>query len=69
MSRKLNAYPTAETEDRLLRVEVESRDDLGRLAEWLRAPIVKDREGNDAVVDVRDMIMYFVRREAEEVEA
>jgi hypothetical protein len=59
---RLNARPTAETENRLLKVEVESLEDLERLARWLRAPIVKDREGNESVIDVRDGVLYFVRR-------
>jgi len=59
---RLNAQPTAETESRLLKVEVESLKDLEKLARQLRAPIVRDREGNDAVIDVRDGVLYFVRR-------
>jgi len=59
---RLNARPTEETERALLKVEVETVEDLERLAEWLKAPIVKDGEGNDAVIDARDAIMYFVRR-------
>jgi hypothetical protein len=59
---RLNARPTEETERDLLKVEVESLEDLERLAERLGAPIVQDREGNDAVIDVRDGVMYFVRR-------
>ena len=60
---RLNAQPTAETESRLLKVEVESLEDLEKLAKWLGAPIVKDRRGNDCVIDVRDGVLYFVRRE------
>ena len=59
---RLNAQPTAETENRLLKVEVESVEELERLAKWLGAPVVRDREGNDAVIDVRDGVLYFVRR-------
>jgi len=59
---RLNARPTAETENRLLKVEVESLKDLERLAKRLGAPIVKDREGNESVIDVRDGVLYFVRR-------
>jgi hypothetical protein len=59
---RLNAQPTSETERALLKVEVESMEDLERLAKWLGAPVVRDREGNDAVVDVRDGVLYFVRR-------
>ena len=59
---RLNARPTAETERALLKVEVESAEDLERLAERLKAPIVKDGEGNDAVIDARDLVPYFVRR-------
>lgn len=59
---RLNARPTEETENRLLKVEVESIEDLEKLAMWLKAPIIKDREGNDAVIDVRDLVLYFVRR-------
>jgi hypothetical protein len=59
---RLNARPTEETERDLLKVEVESLEDLEGLAERLGAPIVQDREGNDAVIDVRDGVMYFVRR-------
>ena len=58
---RLNAKPTEETERSLLKVEVESLEDLERLARWLGAPIVKDGEGNDAVIDIRDGILYFVR--------
>jgi len=60
---RLNAQPTAETESRLLKVEVESVEELERLAKWLGAPVVRDREGNDAVIDVRDGVLYFVRRD------
>lgn len=59
---RLNAKPTEETERALLKVEVESLEDLERLARWLGAPIVMDRQGNDAVIDVRDLVLYFVRR-------
>jgi hypothetical protein len=59
---RLNAKPTEETERALLKVEVETVEDLMKLAERLKAPIVKDGQGNDAVIDVRDAIMYFVRR-------
>jgi hypothetical protein len=59
---RLNARPTAETESRLLKVEVEAVEDLMKLAKWLDAPITKDREGNDAVIDARDLVLYFVRR-------
>ena len=59
---RLNARPTEETERALLKVEVESAEDLERLAEWLKAPVVRDREGNDAVIDARDLVLYFVRR-------
>ena len=59
---RLNARPTEETERALLKVEVESLEDLERLARWLGAPIVMDRQGNDAVIDVRDLVLYFVRR-------
>ena len=59
---RLNARPTEETERSLLKVEVESAEDLERIAEWLKAPIVKDGEGNDAVIDARDLVLYYVRR-------
>ena len=59
---RLNARPTEETERILLKVEVGSREELERLAEWLKAPIVKDREGNDAVIDAGDLVLYYVRR-------
>jgi hypothetical protein len=59
---RLNARPTEETERALLKVEVETVEDLAKLAEWLKAPIVKDREGNDAVIDARDLVFYFVKR-------
>jgi hypothetical protein len=58
---RLRARPTKELEERLLKVEVESREDLERLAAWLGAPIVEDGEGGEAVVDARDMIMYCRR--------
>lgn len=58
----MNAQPTAETERALLKVEVESMEDLERLAKWLGSPIVRDREGNESVIDVRDGVLYFVRR-------
>jgi hypothetical protein len=59
---RLNARPTEETERILLKVEVGSREELERLAERLKAPIVKDREGNDAVIDAGDLVLYYVRR-------
>jgi phage terminase Nu1 subunit (DNA packaging protein) len=56
---RLRARPTKELEERLLKVEVESGEDLERLAAWLGAPIVEGGEGDEAVVDARDMIMYY----------
>ena len=59
---KVRACPTKETEEQLLKVEVESSEDLEKLAERLDAPIMECKRGQDMLIDTRDKILFYKKR-------
>ena len=59
---KVRACPTKETEEQLLKVEVESAEDLEKLAERLDAPIMECKRGEDMLIDARDKILFYKQR-------
>jgi len=60
---RIKACPTEKAEDQLLKIEVESNDDLDKLADRLDSPIMACKRGHDAVVDARDKVIFFKKRE------
>ena len=60
---RIRACPTRETEEQLLKLEVESSDDLEKLAERLDTHIVEcSRTGEDMVIDVKDKLLFCKKR-------
>jgi len=60
---RIKACPTEGTEEQLLKIEVESDEDLEKLAAYLDVPIIECRKGYDAVIDARDKILFFRKKE------
>ncbi len=59
---RIRACPTKETEEQLLRIEVESSGDLEQLAERLDTHILECKIGEDMVVDVKDKLLFYKKR-------
>jgi len=59
---RIRACPTKETEEQLLKVEVESSEDLEKLAERLDTHILECRKGEDVVLDVKDKLLFYKKR-------
>ena len=59
---RIRACPTKETEEQLLKIEVESTEDLEKLAERLDTHILECRTGEDIVVDVKDKLLFSRKR-------
>jgi hypothetical protein len=60
---RIKACPTEKTEEQLLKIEVESNEDLEKLATYLATPIIECKRGYDGVIDARDKILFYRRRE------
>jgi len=63
---RIRACPTEKTEEQLLKVEVESAEDLEKLAGRLDTPIMECERGNDVIIDARDKMLFFKKREKDE---
>ncbi len=59
---RIKASPTKETLDQLLKIEVESEEDLEKLAERLDTHVLECRTGEDMVIDAKDKIAFFKKR-------
>jgi hypothetical protein len=62
---RIKGCPTEETERQLLKIEVESGEDLEKLAGHLDAPVMKCKKGYDIVIDARDRILFYKKKEKE----
>jgi hypothetical protein len=61
---RIKACPTERAEEQLLKIEVESDEDLEKLAAHLDVPIIEcSRKGYDAVIDARDKILFYRKKE------
>ncbi|MCL0049211.1 hypothetical protein M1O14_01985 [Dehalococcoidia bacterium] len=60
---RIRACPTKETEEQLLRIEVESSEDLEKLAQRLDTHILECRTGEDMVIDVKDKLLFNKKKE------
>ena len=60
---RIKACQTEGTEEQLLKIEVESDEDLEKLAAYLDVPIIECRKGYDAVIDARDKILFYRKKE------
>jgi len=61
---RIRACPTKETEEQLLRIELESSDGLDQLAEKLDTHILEcPSTGEDMVIDVKDKLLFYKKRE------
>ena len=63
---RIRACPTEKTEEQLLKVEVESVEDLEKLAGQLDTPVMECKRGNDVIIDARDKLLFYKKREEDE---
>ena len=57
---RIRACPTKETEEQLLRIEVEASEDLEKLAERLDTHILEcGKGGEDMVIDIKDKLLFY----------
>lgn len=59
---RIRACPTPKTEEQLLRIEVESSEDLEKLAERLDTHILECGKGEDMVLDIKDKLLFYKNR-------
>ena len=62
---RVRACPTKETEEQMLKIEVESAEDLEKLAERLDTHILECQRGEDTeemVIDVKDKLLFSWKR-------
>ena len=59
---RIRACPTKETEEHLLKIEVDSPEDLEKLAERLDTHILECKTGEDMVIDVKDKLLFYKKR-------